>query len=106
MARAAVRARSWPSSTAACAPRIRTSAGGCCRATTSSQDDGAPQDGDGHGTHVTGIVAANAGNDVGVASVAPGAQVLPVRVLGDDGSGSAEDVVAGHRLGGRATART
>ena len=58
-------------------------------------DDGNPQDGNGHGTHVTGIIAANAGNGVGVSSVAPGANVLPVRVLGDDGSGSSGDVVAG-----------
>jgi thermitase len=58
-------------------------------------DDGTPQDGDGHGTHVTGIVAANAGNGVGVSSVAPAAMVLPVRVLDDDGTGSVGDVAAG-----------
>jgi thermitase len=58
-------------------------------------NDDTPQDGDDHGTHVTGIVAANAGNGVGVASVAPGAKVLPVRVLGDDGSGTDEDVAKG-----------
>ena len=52
------------------------------------EDDDTPQDGDGHGTHVSGIVAASAGNGIGVSSVAPGARVLPVRVLGDDGSGS------------------
>jgi subtilisin family serine protease len=58
-------------------------------------DDGTPQDGNGHGTHVAGIIAANAGNGVGVSSVAPGARVMPVRVLGDDGAGSSEDVVGG-----------
>ncbi len=58
-------------------------------------NDGTPQDGNGHGTHVTGIVAANAGNGVGVSSVAPGARVLPVRVLGDDGSGASATVAAG-----------
>jgi subtilisin family serine protease len=52
------------------------------------QDDATPQDGDGHGTHVTGIVVANKENGAGVSSVAPGATVLPLRVLGDDGSGS------------------
>jgi subtilisin family serine protease len=58
-------------------------------------DDGTPQDGDGHGTHVTGILAANDGNGVGVSSVAPGARVLPVRVLNDAGEGDTGDVAAG-----------
>jgi subtilisin family serine protease len=57
--------------------------------------DAAPQDGNGHGTHVAGIVAANSGNGIGVSSMAPGALVMPIRVLGDDGSGSVEDVAAG-----------
>jgi subtilisin family serine protease len=35
------------------------------------------------------------GNGVGVSSVAPEAQVLPVRVLDDDGGGFSDDVVAG-----------
>jgi subtilisin family serine protease len=59
------------------------------------QDDETPQDGDGHGTHVTGIIVADTGNNVGVGSVAPGAKVMPVRVLGDDGSGEVDDVTAG-----------
>jgi serine protease len=58
-------------------------------------NDGTPQDGNGHGTHVTGIVAADAGNGIGVEGVAPGAMVLPVRVLGNDGSGSTDDVIKG-----------
>jgi thermitase len=58
-------------------------------------NDDTPQDGDGHGTHVTGIVAANAGNGVGVSSVAPAARVLPVRVLDDSGSGSVGNVAEG-----------
>jgi serine protease len=58
-------------------------------------NDDTPQDGNDHGTHVSGIVAANAGNGVGVEGVAPAARVLPVRVLGDDGSGSDENVVKG-----------
>jgi subtilisin family serine protease len=43
---------------------------------------------------VTGIVAADADNGVGVSSVAPGAKVLPYRVLGDDGTGSFTDIAA------------
>jgi type VII secretion-associated serine protease mycosin len=45
-------------------------------------------DGHGHGTHVAGIVAAVADNEIGVAGAAPGAMILPVRVLDDGGSGS------------------
>ncbi len=59
------------------------------------QDDGTPQDGNGHGTHVSGIALALEGNGVGVSSVAPGAKLLPVRVLDDEGAGTSEDVAAG-----------
>jgi serine protease len=57
--------------------------------------DATPQDGEGHGTHVTGIVGAATGNGVGVASVAPGARLMPVRVLDDVGSGNVDDIAAG-----------
>jgi subtilisin family serine protease len=54
-----------------------------------------PQDENGHGTHVAGIAAAVTNNGIGVAGVAPDAQIMPVRVLDADGSGSSEDVAAG-----------
>jgi len=57
--------------------------------------DATPQDGQGHGTHVSGIIAADASNGVGVDSVAPGAKILPIRVLDDNGSGSSAAVAAG-----------
>ena len=60
------------------------------------EDDSEPQDAvDGHGTHVLGIAGANEGNGVGVASVAPGASLLPVRVLGNDGAGTIDHVAKG-----------
>lgn len=58
--------------------------------------DGA-QDKNGHGTHVAGIVAAVTNNGTGVAGVAPGAKVLPVRVLDADGSGTTDQIASGIR---------
>src|SRR3954447_17789677 len=57
--------------------------------------DSTPQDGDGHGSHVAGIVGAATGNGVGVESVAPGAVLMPVRVLDNTGSGTADDAARG-----------
>jgi Subtilase family len=57
--------------------------------------DTTPADGNGHGTHVSGIIAADAGNGVGVDSVAPAATILPIRVLDDSGSGSSDAVAHG-----------
>jgi hypothetical protein len=58
-------------------------------------DDGTPDDGDGHGTHVAGIVAANRDNGLGVAGIAPESRVMPVRVLDNDGGGDFADVLDG-----------
>jgi subtilisin family serine protease len=53
------------------------------------------QDDNGHGTHVAGIIAAVTHNGRGVAGVARGAEVLPVKVLDASGSGSDVDVARG-----------
>jgi len=51
-------------------------------------------DGHGHGTHVSGTVAAK-DNDFGVVGVAPGARLWAVKVLDSAGSGSFSNVIAG-----------
>ena len=56
-------------------------------------DDADPSDENGHGTHVTGIIAANRDNGEGIAGVAPGARALPLRVLDDNGDGFADDTI-------------
>lgn len=58
--------------------------------------DNVADDVNGHGTHVSGIVAAS-DDGRGVTGIAPDARIVPIRVLGDDGSGSSFDVAAGIR---------
>ncbi|MEV0291636.1 MULTISPECIES: S8 family serine peptidase [unclassified Kribbella] len=54
-----------------------------------------PTDGEGHGTAVTGIIAAGTGNGLGIAGVAWNAKVRPVKVLSDQGSGSDANLING-----------
>src|SRR3954469_7669631 len=58
-------------------------------------NDDTPQDENGHGTHVSGIVAAAANNGKGIEGVAPGAKVMPIRVLDANGEGDVETVAKG-----------
>lgn len=51
-------------------------------------------DGNGHGTHVAGIIGA-LNNAIGVVGVCPGVPVIGLRVLNDRGSGTWSDVLAG-----------
>lgn len=53
-----------------------------------------PIDGNRHGTHVSGTIAA-ADNSIGVVGVAPGVKLYPVKVLDDDGRGTDETLIAG-----------
>jgi Subtilase family/Peptidase inhibitor I9 len=57
-------------------------------------DEDCRSDGNGHGTHVSGIIAA-IDNNIGVVGVAAGATVVPVKVLKADGTGSISDVIRG-----------
>jgi subtilisin family serine protease len=58
------------------------------------QDDSIPQDDFGHGCGVAGIIAANIDNGLGIAGVAPNAQIMPLRVLDGNGLGTYSDVAA------------
>lgn len=53
-----------------------------------------PSDGNGHGTHVAGTIAA-ANNTVGVVGAAPAARLYAVKVLGDNGFGWLSDIIEG-----------
>ena len=65
------------------------------------ENDSIPQDPNGHGTHVSGTIAALRGNDIGVAGVAPGAKIRPYRVLAANGMGSEDDVIDGLFMAGQ-----
>jgi subtilisin family serine protease len=54
-----------------------------------------PDDDHGHGTHVAGIAAACTNNATGVAGVAWGARLMPIKVLDSSGNGSYNNVAAG-----------
>ena len=49
--------------------------------------DNNPNDDYGHGTHVTGLIAAAANNRLGVAGLAPNIKILPLKVLDASGAG-------------------
>lgn len=59
----------------------------CIRRTTSKDDNG-------HGTHVSGTIAA-LNNGIGVVGVAPQAKLIPVKVLDRNGSGTWSSVICG-----------
>lgn len=58
------------------------------------ENDDIPQDDFGHGCSVAGIIAANMNDSIGIAGVAPNAQIMPLRVLNGSGVGSYSDVAA------------
>lgn len=58
-------------------------------------DDASPDDGDGHGTHVSGTIAQATGNGIGSAGLAYNACIMPVKVLNDTGTGYFSDIAEG-----------
>jgi thermitase len=58
------------------------------------EQDSVPQDEFGHGCAVSGVIAANPNNGVGIIGAAPNAEIMPLRVLDAQGVGSYSDVAA------------
>ncbi len=61
-----------------------------------NESAGSASDNFGHGTHVAGIIAGDGDESNGImAGIAPAANLINVKVLGDDGSGYVSDVIEG-----------
>ncbi len=58
-------------------------------------NDPDPSDDHGHGTHVAGIVAAEANNRLGIAGISWDSTLLPVKVITSSGEGAYSDVMDG-----------
>ncbi|MEA2378249.1 MAG: serine protease [Thermoleophilaceae bacterium] len=63
--------------------------------------DAHPNDRYGHGTHVTGTIAQATNNGVGVAGVAYGVKVMPLKVLNDIGEGDSVAIAKAIRYAAR-----
>ncbi len=62
------------------------------------QGDRLPLDENGHGTHVAGTIGEATDNGVGLAGLAYGARLMPIRVLDRDGRGNAAAIARGIRF--------
>ncbi|MCC2687117.1 MAG: serine protease, partial [Paenibacillaceae bacterium] len=58
-------------------------------------DDDTPQDDNGHGTGTAGIIAARAHDASGYDGVAPGAKIMPIKVMDSEGHGDTATIVRG-----------
>jgi thermitase len=79
------------------AQRVRRYSNGAVYGYNAQLNNAHTNDFHGHGTHCAGIAAAHTGNGVGVAGVAGAApvQIMPVKVLNDQGFGTMSDVARG-----------
>ncbi|RPJ95900.1 peptidase S8 [Rummeliibacillus sp. TYF005] len=57
--------------------------------------DSLPLDDNGHGTHVTGIIAAESNNGYSMEGINQHTKIMPVKVLDADGSGDSEQIANG-----------
>ncbi|WML58945.1 S8 family serine peptidase [Neobacillus sp. PS2-9] len=51
------------------------------------------EDGDDHGTHVAGTIAAKANNGIGITGIAPNVKIMPLKFIGPDGNGNTADAI-------------
>jgi subtilisin family serine protease len=58
-------------------------------------NDDDPMDDNGHGTHVSGIIAGRAAKAGGITGVAPDATLTAYKVMDENGSGYTSDIIAG-----------
>jgi thermitase len=58
-------------------------------------DNALPEDDNGHGTHVAGIIASETNNREGVAGITWFNQIMPIKALNSEGYGSSFDVAKG-----------
>ena len=62
-----------------------------------TNEDGVPRDGNGHGTHCAGIIAAAANNGKGISGInQSNVKIMPLKWLDDEGGGYDEDVLAAY----------
>ncbi len=60
-------------------------------------NDTHPNDDNGHGTHIAGTIAQSTNNSLGVAGVAFGSRIMPIKVLDRNGTGTYANVADGIR---------
>jgi subtilisin family serine protease len=59
-----------------------------------ANNDADPMDGHGHGTHCSGTIGAVHNNKIGVSGVMNDVTIVPIKFLGDDGSGTLESAIS------------
>ncbi|WP_082036134.1 S8 family peptidase [Bacillus sp. B-jedd] len=59
------------------------------------KDNNNPDDDNGHGTHVAGIIASETNNGLGVAGITWFNKIMPVKAMGKDGYGTTFDIAKG-----------
>lgn len=67
-------------------------------------DDNDPSDDHGHGSNVTGIIAANRNNGTGVVGMLSSVQILSCKILNSENGGATSDLISGLRYARRQNA--